>query len=126
VPSAIVNISSIAGLRAFAGFAAYATTKWAVRGLTKSAAIELGPRGVRVNSVHPGTINTSMAQDYHLEFDHVPLGRAGEPGEISNLVVFLASDESSFSTGSEFIADGGEHAGEPVAVGRRDADEATA
>jgi 3alpha(or 20beta)-hydroxysteroid dehydrogenase len=111
--SSIINVSSAAGLKGFSGFAAYGTSKWGIRGLTKNAAIELAPLGIRVNSVHPGTIRTQMMDGHDISFAHVPQGRAGDPDEISNLVVFLASDESSFSTGAEFAADGGETAGLP-------------
>ncbi len=112
-PSSIINVSSTAGLKGFSGFAAYGASKWGIRGLTKNAAIELAPRGIRVNSIHPGTIKTQMNDGHEISFDHVPQARAGDPSEVSNLVVFLASDESSFSTGSEFAADGGEAAGLP-------------
>ncbi|MEV8150991.1 glucose 1-dehydrogenase [Arthrobacter sp. NPDC080073] len=108
----IVNISSTAGLKGYAEAAAYVTSKFAVRGLTKAAALDFGPRGVRVNSVHPGFIATSMTEG--LTDDDVknsPLGRLGTTSEIAALVVFLASDESSFSTGAEFVADGGEVVG---------------
>ena len=115
-PSSVINISSTAGLKAFPADPAYTSSKWAIRGLTKSAAIELAPSGIRVNSVHPGNVNTRMIEGLYTGFPHVPMGRAGEPAEISNLVVFLASDESSFSTGSEFVADGGEVAGLPAHV----------
>lgn len=107
----IVNISSINGMNG--GAIGYTDTKFAVRGMSKAAAKELAQYHIRVNSVHPGIINTPMVQ--HSEaFDQiqamvnfVPLKRMAEPDEISNLVLFLASDESSYSTGSEFIADGG-------------------
>jgi len=82
-----------------------------VRGLTKSVALDLGKHNVRVNSVHPGVIKTPMTEGIDQAQNHVALHRAGEPGEVSNLILFLASDESSFSTGAEFIADGGETAG---------------
>ena len=110
-PSSIVNVSSTAGLTGFAGGIAYVSSKFALRGLTKAAAVELGRSGVRVNSVHPGNITTPMTAGMTMPFTHVPMNRSGEAREITNLVLFLASDESSFSTGSEFIADGGESAG---------------
>lgn len=109
----IINISSTAGLKAFPGTAAYNTAKWALRGLTKTAALELANYGIRVNSIHPGNVKTPMIEGLYLSYKHVAQNRAGDPAEISNLVVFLASDESSFSTGSEFIADGGETSGIP-------------
>jgi 3alpha(or 20beta)-hydroxysteroid dehydrogenase len=115
-PASVINISSTAGLKAFPAEPAYTASKWAIRGLTKSAAIELAPWGIRVNSIHPGNINTTMIEGLYDGFPHVPMGRPGEPAEISRLVIFLASDESSFSTGSEFVADGGEVAGLPAAL----------
>ena len=107
----IVNISSMNGL--VAGAIGYTDTKFAVRGMTKAAAIELAGQGIRVNSVHPGVISTPMiqqadAKDAIIEFaKYIPLKRVAEPEEVSNLVLFLASDESSYSTGSEFVIDGG-------------------
>ncbi|HBX22167.1 MAG TPA: 3-oxoacyl-ACP reductase [Desulfotomaculum sp.] len=109
----IVNISSINGLRGSANTIAYDASKFAVRGMTKSAAIELAPYGIRVNSVHPGIIEFPMVvqedtKDLVVELANtIPLKRIGKPEESSNLVVFLASNESSFSTGSEFVIDGG-------------------
>jgi 3alpha(or 20beta)-hydroxysteroid dehydrogenase len=112
----IVNISSIEGFTGAAGLSAYSASKFAVRGMTKAAAQELGRLGIRVNSVHPGGVLTSMTLSRAETFDHVdpeallksmPLPRFAEPIEISRLVAFLASDESSYSTGSEFTADGG-------------------
>ena len=107
----IINIASTAGMKGFANGLAYGATKWGVRGLTKHAAIDLAPAGVRVNSVHPGNINTPMIDGLYDNFNHVPLRRAGEPEEISSLVLYLASDASAFATGSEFVMDGGETAG---------------
>jgi len=107
----IINISSTAGMKGFAGASAYVTSKFAIRGLTKAAAVELAMDGIRVNSVHPGNIDTDMIAGMYKKLPHVPMERLGRAEEISNLVVFLASDESSFSTGAEFIADGGEIAG---------------
>ncbi|MDA2803605.1 glucose 1-dehydrogenase [Nocardiopsis suaedae] len=105
----IVNISSIGGIIAFSGIMGYTATKWAVRGMTKGAAQELGPEGIRVNSVHPGFVTTPMTEGSGVDdlARIQPLRRTGEPEELANLVLFLASDESSYSTGSEFIADGG-------------------
>lgn len=109
----IVNISSVSGLRGNTGSVAYDASKFAVRGMTKSAAIELGAEGIRVNSIHPGIIETPMimqedAKDAVRELaKDVPLKRTAQPVEVSNLVVYLASDESSYSTGSEFVIDGG-------------------
>ena len=108
--SSIVNISSVAGMRASVGSFAYGASKWAVRGMTKTAAVELGRKGVRVNSIHPGVIDTPMVEDIP-NIDKVvrraPLGRAAQADEVAKLALYLASDESSYSTGSEFIVDGG-------------------
>ncbi|MCY4565552.1 MAG: SDR family oxidoreductase [Gammaproteobacteria bacterium] len=109
----IVNISSIAGLAGAPRAFAYGASKWAVRGMTKSAAYELGRQGIRVNSIHPGMIETEMlyqvagyAEDGRMA-RRVPLGRVGEAEEVARLALFLASDESSYSTGGESIVDGG-------------------
>ena len=108
----IVNMSSLAGLRGEAGMPGYVATKFAVRGLTKAAALDLARYGIRVNSIHPGIVNTPLsAEGPKVSMSHVAMDRVGEPIEIANLTVFLASDASSFSTGAEFIADGGELAG---------------
>lgn len=103
----IINISSIEGLAGTVACHGYTATKFAVRGLTKSAALELGPSGIRVNSVHPGLIKTPMTEWVPEDLFQTALGRAAEPQEVSSLVVYLASDESSYSTGSEFVVDGG-------------------
>ncbi len=112
----IINISSIEGFTGAAGLSAYSASKFAIRGMTKAAARELGQFGIRVNSVHPGGVLTRMALEAAGTFEHLdgdaflksmPIGRFAEPVEISRLVAYLASDESSYSTGSEFIADGG-------------------
>jgi len=110
----MVNISSIAGLRGGGAFA-YVASKWAVRGMTKNAARELGPHGIRVNSIHPGLIETAMLQqlpgidagETQPYIDRIPLGRFAAAEEVANLALYLASDESSYSTGAEFIVDGG-------------------
>jgi 3alpha(or 20beta)-hydroxysteroid dehydrogenase len=103
----IINISSIEGLRGAAWVHGYVASKWGVRGLTKSAALELAPQKIRVNSIHPGFIRTPMTK--HLPEDMVmaPMGRPGTPDEVATFVLFLASDESSFATGAEFVMDGG-------------------
>jgi 3alpha(or 20beta)-hydroxysteroid dehydrogenase len=105
----IVNISSAAGMGASAGSAAYGVTKWAVRGMTKIAALDLAPLGIRVNSVHPGLIVTERTTEAGFPVDTPvsPLRRVGVPDDIASLILFLASDESAFCTGSEFVADGG-------------------
>ena len=114
----IVNISSIEGFTGADGLSAYSASKFAVRGMTKVAARELARFGIRVNSVHPGGVLTRMIvevadarTDGEAFIKAMPLGRFAEPVEISRLVAYLASDESSYSTGSEFIADGGILAG---------------
>ncbi|AMA64047.1 glucose 1-dehydrogenase [Kurthia gibsonii] len=107
----IVNISSLNGL--VGGAVGYTDTKFAVRGITKAAALELAPKNIRVNSVHPGVIATPMVvqEDTKAAVEAfskmIPMGRVAEPEEVSNLVLYLASEESSYSTGSEFIVDGG-------------------
>ena len=121
----IINISSIDGLIGMDHILSYVASKWAVRGMTKTAARELAPRGIRVNSIHPGFIYThlaveeeSMLAPTHQVLDAhterlAPMRRTGRPEEIARLALFLASDESSYSTGSEFVADGGLTAGYP-------------
>ncbi|TXL62766.1 SDR family oxidoreductase [Aeromicrobium terrae] len=103
----IINNSSIEGLRGTAWAHGYVTSKWALRGLTKSVAIELAPHGIRVNSIHPGRIRNELTDAMPADMIPILLGRPGEPEEVATFVVFLASDESSFSTGSEFVVDGG-------------------
>ncbi|TNM48137.1 glucose 1-dehydrogenase [Nocardioides albidus] len=110
VAGSIVNISSTGGLIAYSRILGYVASKWAVRGMTKTAAQEFGPEGIRVNSVHPGFTRSEMTADSarsHEQAQHQPLARQADPVEIANLVLFLLSDESSYSTGSEFVADGG-------------------
>jgi len=110
----IVNVSSVEGFTGAAGLSAYSASKFAVRGMTKAAAQELGQFGIRVNSVHPGGVLTRMVMDHANSgrdgarfLEVMPLGRFAEPAEISRLVAYLASDDSSYSTGAEFLADGG-------------------
>jgi 3alpha(or 20beta)-hydroxysteroid dehydrogenase len=112
----IVNVSSGAGMGGFPGQIVYASTKWAIRGLTKTAAMELGGvNGIRVNSIHPGAVDTPMVaavanRNVHA-FDDNPVPRVGRPEEIADLILFLACDESSYITGSEVAIDGGLGAG---------------
>lgn len=109
----IINVSSTSGFRGKAGLMAYNASKFAVRGMTKSAALEFAPYNIRVNSVHPGFIHTPMTDDHITEaykqkaINDTPLKRGGEASEVAQMIVFLASEDSSFSTGSEFITDGG-------------------
>jgi 3alpha(or 20beta)-hydroxysteroid dehydrogenase len=109
----IVNISSIAGLRGAGTAFAYGASKWAVRGMTKSAAQELAGYGIRVNSIHPGIIDTAMLQEFDAAGvrqavrERIPMGAEASPDEVARLALFLASDDSRYSTGSEFVIDGG-------------------
>jgi 3alpha(or 20beta)-hydroxysteroid dehydrogenase len=103
----IINVSSIEGLRGAVMVHPYVASKWAVRGLSKSAALELAPHKIRVNSIHPGFIRTPMTKHLPDDMVTVPLGRPGTSDEVASFVLFLASDESSYATGSEFVMDGG-------------------
>lgn len=114
----IINVSSVAGMEAAKGRAAYGSTKWAVRGITKVGALEWGEHGIRVNSIHPGFIETPMTADLKLFKDPtararaeqvVSLRRMGQPIDVAWMALFLASDESSYCTGQEFVVDGGVH-----------------
>ncbi len=114
----IVNISSVDGLRGCNGLSAYTASKWAVRGLSKSLAYELGPRGIRVCTVHPGGVNTQMGNPTGLTgdavnvgYERVPLQRIGEPEEIARASLFIASDDASYISGAELAVDGGWSAG---------------
>jgi 3alpha(or 20beta)-hydroxysteroid dehydrogenase len=115
----IVNISSIDGLVGVAGMTSYSATKFAVTGMTRSAALELGPRGIRVNSIHPGVIASPMVRRAPAEvlerlrtvIDRQPIPRMGTPDEVAYLALYLASDESSYCTGAQFVIDGGHLAG---------------
>jgi 3alpha(or 20beta)-hydroxysteroid dehydrogenase len=110
----IVNISSTDGMKGANGLGAYCASKWGIRGLTRVAAMEYGHKGVRVNSVHPGGIDTAMGNPYaepkesvNKRYAFVPLQRVGEPEEVARTSLFLASDESSYLCGSEIAVDGG-------------------
>lgn len=108
----IVNLSSIGGLVGRPGLIAYGGTKWAVRGMTKVAAAELGPDRIRVNSIHPGVIETEMTRHFGEEGMKraratIPMDRIAQPEEVAQLALYLASDASSYSTGGEFAVDGG-------------------
>ena len=124
---AIVNISSAAGMTAQFGLASYVASKWAGRGLTKTAALELARDNIRVNSIHPGVVRTPMnsgpdtAALAAAAVRGLAIPRMAEPDEITRLVLFVASDEASFSTGSEFIADGGYLLGPVPQHGRAEA-----
>ena len=111
----IINISSVAGIQGTPGFLAYGASKWAVRGMTKGVAKELAPLGIRVNSIHPGIIDTPMLQTFEAAGEgvrdavrtRIPLGYEAEPIHVARMALYLGSDESAYSTGSEFIVDGG-------------------
>ncbi|MFB4303100.1 glucose 1-dehydrogenase [Actinomadura sp. NTSP31] len=103
----IINTSSIEGLRGTSWAHGYVASKWGLRGLTKSVAMELAPHGVRVNSLHPGLIRTPLTDGIPDDMIPVPLGRPGLPEDVASFVLFLASEESSYATGTEFVIDGG-------------------
>lgn len=109
----IVNISSLEGLRGTAGNSIYNASKFAATGLTKAVAQEYAEYNIRVNSVHPGAIQTPGVEAADIKdtvqnyIQNIPMKRIGKPEEVANLVTFLASDKSSYSTGAEFIVDGG-------------------
>jgi 3alpha(or 20beta)-hydroxysteroid dehydrogenase len=112
----ICNISSVAGMEGLFGATAYCASKWAVRGMTKVVAKELGKHQIRVNSIHPGFIQTDMLDLGNFDDDQkgtlarrAPLGRIGDPTDIANTVLFLSTSASSFITGQEFVVDGGYH-----------------
>lgn len=111
---AIINISSVDGMKGSNGVAAYSSSKWGLRGLTRVAALELGHKGIRVNSVHPGGVNTAMTNPGGAPRDmvdrayaNIPLQRIGAPEEVARVTVFLASDDASYMAGSEVVVDGG-------------------
>ena len=115
----IVNVSSIDGLAGVSGMASYSASKHAVTGLTRSTAIEYGPLGIRVNSIHPGVIRSPMVEEapeaVQARLDRLmqqqPIPRMGTPEEVAYLALYLASDESSYCTGAQFVVDGGHLAG---------------
>jgi 3alpha(or 20beta)-hydroxysteroid dehydrogenase len=115
----IVNISSIDGIVGVAGMTSYAASKFAVTGMTRTAALELGRRGIRVNSIHPGVIETPLVSSAPPEtlarlqtvLDRQAIPRMGRPEEVAYLALYLASDESSYCTGAQFVIDGGHLAG---------------
>jgi 3alpha(or 20beta)-hydroxysteroid dehydrogenase len=134
----IINVSSTGGLQGMSMIGAYVASKWGVRGLTKSAAIEFGPRGVRVNSLHPGSVITPLGGMLGHEYDEPPargevdpyeaaaaadrfcgrqpIGRMARPMEIARMALFLASDDSSYCTAQEFVVDGGSMAGDDLSA----------
>ncbi|MCE2392840.1 MAG: glucose 1-dehydrogenase [Proteobacteria bacterium] len=116
----IVNVSSVQGLEGRYGMPAYTASKFGLRGLSKTSAIELGPLGIRVNTLYPGPTKTAMTRrdgwtdpDYDRAYGGYPLGRMADADELARVALFLASDESSFCTGGDFAADGGVSAGKP-------------
>jgi 3alpha(or 20beta)-hydroxysteroid dehydrogenase len=116
--SSIINVSSLNGLAANANTSAYTTSKFALRGLTKSAALDLGPLGIRVNAILPGVIRTPMVSYIVDEYEErlasgLPLGRIGEPMDIASAALFLASDDSAWVSGLDLAVDGGQMASTP-------------
>lgn len=110
----IVNVSSIAGLIGYANLGAYCASKWGIRGITKVAALELGPLGIRVNSIHPGPIRTPMIGDVNESVAaEQPIARVGEPEEVTQLLLYLLT-EATYCTGHEFVIDGGAIVGRVV------------
>ncbi len=103
----IITVSSTAGIVGYKGIFAYTATKFAVRGMTKAAALDLADANIRVNSIHPGDTETPMIEDKGYSTEAVPLDRFAHPDEIASLVLFLLSDESKYITGTEMIIDGG-------------------
>lgn len=112
----IINISSAAGLQGYPMLSAYTASKHAVRGLTKVAALELGRHDIRVNSIHPGQIDTPMTANLDADTSHIPMRRRGTPSEVADLMIFLAGDASSYCSGAEFLIDGAMMAGTPIVM----------
>lgn len=117
-PASVINVSSTAGIQGYTGYHAYSASKWGLRGLTRSTAIELAERGIRVNSVHPGAIKTPLITSIMEVSDEDTTGntlhRFAQPEEVSGLIVYLASDEASFVNGGEYVIDGGHSAGREI------------
>ncbi|MEO6794474.1 MAG: glucose 1-dehydrogenase [Mycobacterium sp.] len=109
----IINIASIEGMRGSPGLYGYVASKFGVRGLTKAAALELAAQNIRVNAVLPGLVRTRMTMTIPDDFLQIPLGRGAKSSEVAACVLYLASDESSYSTGADFVVDGGLTAGVP-------------
>jgi 3alpha(or 20beta)-hydroxysteroid dehydrogenase len=114
----IINVSSLTGMLGMNGLSAYSASKWAVRGITRSLALEFGPDGIRVCTIVPGGVNTPMnnpagapSAALNHAYRHVPLQRIGEPVEVARASLFLASDDASYVTGAELVVDGGDAAG---------------
>jgi 3alpha(or 20beta)-hydroxysteroid dehydrogenase len=108
----IINVSSVGGMGGYPGIFAYATTKWAIRGMTKCAARDLGRFGIRVNTILPGVIETQMIAHLPKEtkdrwLETMPLGRLGTPDDVARVAVFLASDASAYMTGTDIVVDAG-------------------
>ncbi len=108
----IVNVASAAGVAGNPGLFGYTATKWAIRGMSKTAAAELGRHGIRVNAVLPGSIDTDMVRAQATPgraafFESLPVGRQGQPGDVAELICFLASSQSAYCTGADFVVDGG-------------------
>ncbi|MFI1839301.1 SDR family NAD(P)-dependent oxidoreductase [Streptomyces olivaceoviridis] len=108
----IINIGSVGALQGVPRMSGYVVSKWGLRGLTKAAALELGVYGIRVNAVHPGQINSPMTEGVVFDTSNIALGRVGQPDDIARIVLFLASDDSQFVTGSDVAGDGGQSAGQ--------------
>jgi 3alpha(or 20beta)-hydroxysteroid dehydrogenase len=109
----IINVSSVEGVRGSPGLYGYVASKFAVRGLAKAAALELAEHNIRVNAVLPGLVRTRMTMGIPDDFLQIPLGRGAKSAEVAACVLYLASDESSYSTGADFVVDGGLTVGVP-------------
>lgn len=113
----IVNIGSVGAFLGVPRMSGYVASKWAVRGLTKNAALELGAYGIRVNAVHPGQTRTPMTEGVSFDTSNIAMGRVGQPEDIARAVLFLASDDAEFITGSDLLVDGGQFAGQAAYQG---------